>query len=438
MERSKEANPIIVIPGVAGTRLADVSSGKTAWGSFGYNSFWPSTEKDNKLLALPLINSQSLIGQQRNKVKPTSVLEKFKINLFPFSTFKFAVYETVVQSLKKGGYRIVKTSDLVSTSKSDKNTSMLDNTPMFEFAYDWRASNADSAIKLSNFIKAKSNEIKSKNLDKKGQKFDILCHSMGCLVARYYLRYGDQGLGTSEAAPTLDWRGAEKFENIIMVAPPNKGSIEALTNLLNGYYLNKQFKWLKYPAAILGTMPSMYELLPRKDIARAVDQKGHDVDLMDPALWQSMSWGLLDPKQENILTQISPADTTSNKRYILASKLQKKLLQDAKLFHSRLDSKSTPPKSLKFYLFAGVGQATESQVLVNLDAKSLSIGTTQSGDGEVLRASAYAIEDTMMPYKGPIIDWNNATFFLSNHLNLVKSNDFFVNLYDILVWREVL
>ena len=114
------------------------------------------------------------------------------------------------------------------------------------------------------------------------------------------------------------------------------------------------------------------------------------------------------------------------------------MLRKAKLFHSRLDQKSQSPDHLRFYLFAGVGTLTESNVRVNRNEQSISFLNAKSGDGKVLRASAYAIEDAMMPDMGPIVEWNNATFFLSNHLNLVKNNDFFVNLYDILMWRELL
>lgn len=427
MDRSKDANPIIVIPGVAGTSLADANSGKNAFGSFGFHSYWPSTEKDNKLLALPLTNNQ-----KQNKVIPTSVLDEFRINLFPFPVFNVSVYSTIVKSLAKSGYQTAKGDESISRYKSKRNT------PIFEFAYDWRRSNADSAIELSKFIQEKIYRAESQNIYKKEQKFDILCHSMGCLVARYYLRYGDQGLGTSEEAPALDWRGSKNIENVIMVAPPNKGSIDALSDLVNGYYLHKPIKWLKYPSAVLGTMPSLYELLPRDDIAEAIDHKGREIDLMDPILWQSMSWGLLNPNQANILKQISPDDTTSDERYALASDLQRKLLQRAKLFHSRLDSKSTPPGNLNFYLFAGTGQPTESKVRVDLNDKSLSTNNVRSGDGEVLRASAYAIQDALKPYKGPIIEWRNAIFFFSSHIEMVQNNDFFVNLYDILMWREVL
>ena len=431
MDRSKDANPIIVIPGVAGTRLVDVSNEKTAWGSFGFDSYWPATEKDNKLLALPLIDNLASVEERANKVKPTSVLKTFSINLQPFYTFELAIYGTIVKSLQMAGYELIQNNDLITQDKSNAST------PMFEFAYDWRKPNADSAIQLSEFIKAKSKKLELKKPYKKDQRFDIICHSMGCLVARYYLRYGGQGLGTSETPPELDWSGGENIENIIMVAPPNKGSIDAFSDLLNGRQVGP-INWIKYPSAVLGTMPSLYELLPREDISQAVDHKGEAIDLMDPQLWQSMNWGILNQNQKDVLAQIAPEDSTGEERYSLAKGLQESLLNKARLFHSRLDKISTPPDTLKFYLFAGTGEMTESKVRVNRMTKSVTIETAKSGDGKVLRASAFAIKDAMMPYDGSIIEWENAIFFFTNHLNLFKSNDFFVNLYDILMWREVL
>ncbi|WP_245407297.1 hypothetical protein [Synechococcus sp. WH 8020] len=62
MDRSKDANPIILIPGLGGTKLVDARNGKTAWGSYGHSSYWPSTDKDNQLLALPLTNRQAFVN----------------------------------------------------------------------------------------------------------------------------------------------------------------------------------------------------------------------------------------------------------------------------------------------------------------------------------------------------------------------------------------
>jgi triacylglycerol esterase/lipase EstA (alpha/beta hydrolase family) len=50
-------------------------------------------------------------------------------------------------------------------------------------------------------------------------KFDIVAHSMGGLVARYYLRYGTQDLPPDGSLPELTWAGAQYVDNLIMVGP---------------------------------------------------------------------------------------------------------------------------------------------------------------------------------------------------------------------------
>lgn len=427
----KESNPIIVVPGVGGTSLVDASNGKTAWGSYGYISYWPATEKDNKLLAFPWVNSKIESENNQYKVKPSSMLEKFTINLLPFSSVDLAVYSTVVRSLEKAGY--IRYEYLLSNGTKKAQS----KPPLFEFAYDWRRSNADNAKELSKFVEEKSNELKFQKSIFGGKKFNIICHSMGCLVARYYLRYGKQGLGTISTPPSLDWRGSRKIKNIIMVAPPNKGSLNAFSNLVNGFHPH-HLKWLKYPPAVLGTMPSMYEMLATKDIAIASNQNGEKVDLLDPKLWQAMNWGLLDPEQKIILNQIGSEITTKKDLYVQAKLLQAKLLRQAKLFHLRLNLISMPPSGLGFYLFAGLGEPTDSGVLINTLNKSWSVKSSKAGVGAVLRASAYAIKNANNPDEGSIIPWDNAVFFYSSHMDLVRNNDFFANLYDLLVWREKL
>ena len=81
----KTSNPIIIVPGIGGTRLVDAESGKTAWGSYGFNSYWPSTEKDNQLLSLPLDPENKSSTQKSSKAIPKSVLETFRLSFFPFS-----------------------------------------------------------------------------------------------------------------------------------------------------------------------------------------------------------------------------------------------------------------------------------------------------------------------------------------------------------------
>ena len=87
-------------------------------------------------------------------------------------------------------------------------------------------------------------------------KFDIVAHSMGALLTRYYLRYGTADLPQDGSLPELTWAGAEHIERVVMVAPPNAGAGDALLDLVAG----RKFGFLgpRYEPALLGTFPSMY------------------------------------------------------------------------------------------------------------------------------------------------------------------------------------
>ena len=70
--------------------------------------------------------------------------------------------------------------------------------------------------------------------------------------------------------------------------------------------------------------------------------------------------------------------------------------------------------------------------------KSYSTYKAKLGDGSVIRQSAYAIKNPSRPDQGTMIQWDNAAFFHSHHLELVKSNDFFVNFFYTLSWGKYL
>ena len=55
-----QRNPIIVIPGILGSRLVDDTERRVVWGEFGGNGIDPSTPEGARLLALPIEDGQPL------------------------------------------------------------------------------------------------------------------------------------------------------------------------------------------------------------------------------------------------------------------------------------------------------------------------------------------------------------------------------------------
>src|SRR5262249_45989161 len=135
----------------------------------------------------------------------------------------------------------------------------------FQFAYDWRRDNAENSRRLHEFILEKKAYVEGERIKRYGTsgpvRFDIVAHSMGALLARYYLMYGPAELLVNGTPPILTWSGAQHVERLVQVAPPNAGSAKALEDLVNGVQFSKLLP--TYDAALWGTMPAAYQLLPR-------------------------------------------------------------------------------------------------------------------------------------------------------------------------------
>ena len=58
----RDRNPIIVIPGVLGSRLVDSQTGQIVWGEFGGDSINPASSGGARLMALPMNEAKPLVA----------------------------------------------------------------------------------------------------------------------------------------------------------------------------------------------------------------------------------------------------------------------------------------------------------------------------------------------------------------------------------------
>jgi len=113
------------------------------------------------------------------------------------------------------------------------------------FPYDWRLSNVVSAAKLA---KTASRELDRwrKYTQNPEAKLVLICHSMGGLIARWFLEV----MG-----------GREVTRQLITIGTPYRGSVNALSELVNG--LSVGFGPLSVKlTAFVRSLPSVYQLLP--------------------------------------------------------------------------------------------------------------------------------------------------------------------------------
>ena len=426
-----ERNAVIVIPGILGSRLVNDPTQQVVWGAFTREAAKPSKPASARLIALPM---QQGVGLKtlRDTVRSDGALEKLEVDLFSYFKVQPKAYVQILTTLGAAGFRDE------TLAKSDFGIDYgKDHYNCFQFDYDWRRSNAENAILLGEFIRQKKAYIEGKNQEIHGRKgnvkFNIVAHSMGGLLARYYLRYGEQGMPAS-GKPNLNWAGAKDVNKVIMVGTPNSGSLYSLDQLVHGTGFGP-FTFT-YPAQILGTMPSIYELLPRAR-HRVLKDTMQDIDLdpLDPEVWFERGWGLANTGKDSLHEVLLPEISSPVEREQIAKDHLVKCLTNARHFQNALDTPSTPPAHLKYILFAG--NSIDTAVQAEAWPGRIKFVDFSSGDETVARYSAlgderFANRTSQKKFTSPV-PWSHVTFLFESHVGITQSRTFADNvLFELL------
>lgn len=128
-----------------------------------------------------------------------------------------------------------------------RKVSLRRGSNFFEFPYDWRRDNRVAARKLARLAPQWLDRWRRSSKHAEA-KLVLVAHSMGGLVARYYLECLE------------GWRDTRK---LITFGTPYRGSLNALEFLANGY--PKHFMGLNVAdlAQLMRSFTSVYQLLPR-------------------------------------------------------------------------------------------------------------------------------------------------------------------------------
>ncbi len=428
--------PVIVIPGILGSKLIDENTGQIVWGAFTRDAANPSDPESARLFAYP-IKEGARLSELNDSVRSDGALEQLDISLFPALDFSPKAYFQMFHVLGAGGYRDADIAGAAKSKEEKKLTYSQDHYNCFQFDYDWRRSCAENASLLAKFVKKQKAYVEAENYKRYGKKgdvkFNIVAHSMGGLVARYFLRYGDQGMPVS-GKPNLNWSGAKDVNKLIMVGTPNGGSIKAANQLVNGMRLAPFI--FEYSPAMIGSVPAVYELLPRARHGVLKDgETGKSLDPLDPNVWFDKGWGLADPDQADAIATLLPDVKSEAKRSEVARKHLVKCLTNARRFQQALDRPSRPPEGLELILFCGdtIKTAVEAEAWPG----KIKMTGYAPGDDTVARYSAvmderFASRSSKVAFKSPI-HWNHSVFLSGDHLGITKSRTFADNiLFDLL------
>lgn len=427
-----ERNPVIVIPGILGSKLRDEETGAVVWGAFAGQYADPQSPQGARLVALPMREGAPL-NELRDNVVPAGALDRLRVSILGLPV-ELSEYIQILGTLGVGGFRDETLGLAGAINYGDKHFTC------FQFDYDWRRDNAENAARLHRFILEKRAYVQ-REIEKRfgvrnyNVKFDIVAHSMGGLLARYYLRYGDAPLPANGSLPPLTWAGSRYVERAILIAPPNAGAVEALLNLTRGRSFGPFLP--RYSAALLGTMPAIYELLPRTRHG-AVIEAGSErpLDILDPAVWETMRWGLAAPDEDRELQKLLPDAPDAAARRRVALDHLRKCLAKARQFQATLDLPAEPPPGLTLQLVAGDGHPTPAVAGVSTRTGQLRVLRHAPGDGEVLRSSALMDERVAGDWQARLVSpihWSRVTFLFENHLGLTRAPAFTDNLlYQLL------
>ena len=201
------------------------------------------------------------------------------------------------------------------------------NTDFFIFPYDWRKDNTQSTDLLHQKIEAVKAQTGS-------PKVDIVTHSMGGLVARYYI---------------TDSARAQNIRKLFTLGTPHLGTPELLKGLRYGLCLKYPFGPFCLSLApsemrdVLQNMISAFQLAPSQSYSTFYS--GEDSQHPYPYLIES---GQLDYSQiKNLLTNFG--HNTS-------------LFTPSEAFHS-IDTNLSNTNGVEVVIIAGSGQATLGQII---------------------------------------------------------------------------
>lgn len=414
-------HPVIFIHGAFGSELRDRDT---------QQNLWPGGAQSL------LFSDFEYIGLQFDFEKLTplrSHLEAYKIAETVVGT---DFYGKLIRTLtEKGNYIFTQTGTPIHDRKRR----------FYEFIYDWRQDNVESAAHLDDFITQIKKDYQDPHL-----KVDIIAHSMGGLITRYYLRYGKKDVLNGNDFIVTN-AGADSVDKVILVGTPNLGSIKALQNIIHGLPLG----FGNIPTEVLVSMPSAFQLLPHPLNNWLVTSSGKEifVDLFDINTWRKYQWSIFNPKaRKRIRAQFHHPELAD--RYIdRLEQYFEKYLERGRRFVWSLTV--TPPAAPADYIvFGGNCKNTPARILletyegvsrIRLEPKEIKHPLAhinykqlmlEPGDGTVTKASLEAktlLDPTVprTPYNYFPMDYS--IMFCERHSQLTGNLSFQNNLLNILL-----
>jgi hypothetical protein len=415
-------NPVIVIHGFLGSKLRNTESGKNVWGSFDpMDSLFGHDDSHLRELSCKMSIGSRLTAID-TKVEPYSFLEMVKVQFMGFQV-NVNAYEDLLKILRESGY--VQYEKPLPEGKHFYS--------LFPFYYDWRRDLPYNAARLHEYIQKKRAYLQQEYEKLYGLKsydiqFDVVAHSMGGLLAGYYLRYGDADLPVDGTTPEITWKGSNYIDKVLIVGTPNAGFLDTCQELIYGLQVAPGTPI--YPPAVLGTFATYYQMMPTygfRSVLYEDDPNGTEVDIFDPEVWIKMKWGLANPDQDKYLKILLPEVKDAGERRRIALDHLSKCLHRARQFSAAMQIKSRPPENVALFLFAGDAIETSRTAYVNRKTGEFKVVEYASGDGKILTSSALfdlREDGYWTPHLRSPITWHGTFMLNAAHMGITRSSAF--------------
>jgi pimeloyl-ACP methyl ester carboxylesterase len=330
--------PLVVIPGAFGSCLRDRSTGRQIW---------------------PGSNASLLASNYRGlelDIDPAT-LEPLAGDVEAYDLFEQGLgrdfYGEVLRTLEKvGGFRRCGGCEKPSPGQRS----------FYVYPYDFRLDNVAAARGLHELIE----RIRADHGDP-GLQVDVLAHSNGGLLARYYSRYGIADvLGSAPFEPT--GAGRASIRRLLLVGTPNLGTIQPVLSYMRGEEIGLR----RMPGEVMATCTGAPQLMPHPALPWLADAYGRNIDrsLYDVATWRELGWSLWDPRVVQ-RTVARHGGGAAGERYLaLLREYMAKHMQRGRSFMEALSvpaNGSEPP----ILVFGGDCELTLSRVVVEDTGKRL-------------------------------------------------------------------
>jgi pimeloyl-ACP methyl ester carboxylesterase len=338
-----EQPPLIVIPGIMGSKLRSRETQAVLWPG----SVWNLVS--NKFDDLALEIDPATLTPRPSRYEAFDITDTAAGRDF---------YNRLIETLQQYG-------DFRRTAAGTPVSDAFERH-LYVFPYDWRRDNVETARELDALI----DQIR-RDYGRPDLKVDIVAHSMGGLVSRYYMRFGTEDV-LDRDRPDITMRGAAKVNRLILLGTPSLGS----ANTIRGFIEGEKIVRTVTPETLL-TMPSVYQLLPNairkpligidgRPLRASADPQAPELDLFDPATWRTLGWSLYDPEIAARVVAAAASPAAGEVRLAALRAYLDRYLVRAGRFQRAL-ALPQPDNPVKFVVFGADCALTPSRVLVERD-----------------------------------------------------------------------